>query len=176
MNNLDTKRTTIHLDIRYVEDGQYYHLLNYEAYPEDINEEDSKLPAYPTRLSFSIDRSLNTNDEIAEAVVDYLATLKLYLHSYSITQNCTYVSYELKTPAFREDLTYSPAHQSLELYIDANVQKEDGVDYEKELNIKLHSPIDAISLEEIEDFGLTLKESGVEIPTILREDELPEDY
>lgn len=176
MNNLDAKKTTIYLDIRYKEDGQYYHLLNYEAYPEDIDEEDSKLPAYPTRLSFSVDRSLNTNDEISEAVVDYLGTLKLYLHSYSITQNYTYVSYTRKTPAFREDLTYSPAYQSLELYIDANVQKEDGVDYNKELNIKLYHPINAISLEEIENLGLTLKESGVEIPTILREDELPEDY
>lgn len=176
MNNLDAKKTTIHLDIRYVEDKQCYHLLNYEAYPEDIDEEDSKLPAYPTRLSFSVDRSLNTNDEIAEAVVDYLGTLKLYLHSYSITQNYTYVSYTRKTPAFREDLTYSPAYQSLELYIDAKVQKEDGVDYDKELNIKLYHPIDAISPEEIENLGLTLKESGVEIPTILREDELPEDY
>ena len=176
MNNLDAKKTTIYLDIRYIEDKQYYHLLNYEAYPEDIDEEEPKLPAYPTRLSFSVDRSLNTNDEIAEAVVDYLSTLKLYLHSYSITQNCTYVSYTRKTPAFREDLTYSPAYQSLELYIDANVQKEDGVDYNKELNIKLYHPIDAISLEEIENLGLTLKESGVEIPTILREDELPEDY
>ena len=175
--NLDSKQTTIHLDIRYKEDDQYYHLLNYEVYPYDIDaDDDSELTAYPTRLSFNVDKTLQTNDEIAEAVVDYLSTLKLYLHSYSITQNCTYVSYTRKTPAFREDLTYSPAYQSLELHIDANVQKEDGVDYNKELNIKLYHPIDAISLEEIENLGLTLKESGVEIPTILREDELPEDY
>ena len=177
MNNLDAKQTTIHLDIRFMEDGEFYHLLNYEAYPEDLGGEDySNLSVFPTYLSFSVDKTLETNDEIAEAIVDYLSSLRLYLYSYSITNNRTYVSYASKTPAFNDKLTFSPTRQFLDLFVAVEVQKEDGVDYEKELNIKLYHPIDSIALEEIEDFGLEFKEFGVEIPTILREDELPDDY
>ena len=177
MNNLDTKRTTIYLDIRFREGGQYYHLLNYEVYPEnDDTEDDAKLPAFPARLSFSVNKTLETNDEIAEAIVDHLASLRLYLYSYSITHNRMYVSYTRKTPPFNDKLTYSPAHQTLDLFVEVEVQKEDGVDYEKELNIKLHHPIDKITPEEIEDLGLELKEVGTLIPTILRENELPDNY
>ena len=177
MNNLDTKRTTIYLDIRFREGGQYYHLLNYEVYPEnDDTEDDAKLPAFPARPSFSVNKTLETNDEIAEAIVDHLASLRLYLYSYSITHNRMYVSYTRKTPPFNDKLTYSPAHQTLDLFIEAEVQKEDGVDYEKELNIKLHHPINTITLEEIENLGLELKEIGTTIPAILSENELPDNY
>ena len=175
--DLDRKQTIVNLDIHFTEDGQSYHLFNYEVYPYDENEDDdSELAAYPTRLSFTVDKTLQTNDEIAEAVVDYLSSLRLYLHSYSITNNRMYVSYTNKTPAFSDKLTYSPTYQSLDLYIDAEVQKEDGIDYEKELNIKLHHPIEAITPKEIKDFGLEFTEGGIEIPTILREDELPDLY
>ena len=177
MNNLDTKRTTIYLDIRFREGSQYYHLLNYEAYPEnDDTEDDAKLPAFPARPSFSVNKTLETNDEIAEAIVGYLASLRLYLYSYSITHNRMYVSYTRKTPPFNDKLTYSPAYQTLDLFIEAEVQKEDGVDYEKELNIKLHHPINTITPEEIENLGLKLKEIGTIIPAILSEDELPDNY
>ena len=177
MDNLDTKQTTIYLDIRFKEGGQYYHLLNYEVYPEDVDtEDDTKLTAFPARPSFSVNKTLETNDEITEATVDYLASLRLYLYSYSITHNRMYVSYEHKIPAFSNKLTYSPAHQTLDLFIEAEVQKEDGVDYEKELNIKLHHPINAITPEEIKNLGLELKESGTIIPTILSENELPDNY
>ena len=180
MDSLDLNRTNISLDIRFREDDGYYHLLNYEVYPEYPEDEDidddQKLSTYLTRLSFSIDKALETNSEIAAAVVDYLSSLKLYLHSYTITDNRTYVSYTRKTPAFSDKLTYSPAYQTLDLYIEAEAQKEDGVDYEKELNIKLHHPINSISLKEINELDLKLKESGIKIPAILREDELPDDY
>lgn len=177
MNNLDTKRTNVYLNIRFVEDGRYYHFLYYEVYPENIDEEDnSKFSAFPSLPSFGLNKTLETNDEIAEAVVDYLSSLKLYLYSYSITSNRTYVSYTRKTPAFSDKLTFSPAHQTLDLFIEVEVQKEDGIDYEKELNIKLHHPIDDITPEEIENFGLEFEESGIKIPTILREDEFPNDY
>ncbi len=177
MDNLDTKRTTIHLGIRFREDGQYYHFLNYEVYPENIDEEDdTKLSAFPVRLAFSVEKTLETNDEIAEAIVNFLSSLKLYLHSYSIINNRTFVSYERKESAFNNGLTFSPAHQTLDLFVEAEVQKEDGVDYDKELNVKLHHPISAISPEEIEDLGLELKETGTIIPAILRENELPDNY
>jgi len=177
MDNLDIKRTNIYLDIRFKEGDKYYHLLNYEVYPEDFNTEgNSKLPAFPARLSFSVDKTLETNDEIAEVTIDYLASLRLYLYSYSITRNRMYISYARKTPAFSDKLTYSPAHQTLDLFIEAEVQKEDGVDYEKELNIKLHHPINTITPEEIKNLGLELKETGTIIPTILSENELPDNY
>lgn len=177
MDNLDTKRTNIYLDIRLKEGDQYYHLLNYKVYPENVDtEDDAKLYAFPARPSFSVDKTLETNDEIAKAIVDYLSSLKLYLYSYSITHNRTYVSYTRKTPAFSDKLTFSPAHQTLDLFIEAEVQKEDGVDYEKELNIKLHHPINTITPEEIENLGLKLEEIGTIIPAILSENELPDSY
>lgn len=177
MDNLDAKQTTVYLDIRFEEDGEYYHLLNYEAYPENIvTEDDAQLPATLGRLSFDVNRTLETNDEIAKAVVDYLSTLKLYLRSYSITSNRMYVSYARKTPAFSDKLTFSPAYQALELFIEAEVQKEDGVDYEKELNIKLRHPINTITPKEIRSLGLEFEEIGTIIPAILREDELPDSY
>ena len=177
MDNLDTKQTTIYLDISFREGNQDYHLLNYEVYPENVDtEDDTKLSAFPERPSFSVNKTLETNDEIAEATVNYLTSLRLYLHSYSITRNRMYVSYRRKTSTFSNKLTYSPAHQTLELFIEARVQKEDGVDYEKELNIKLHHPINAITPEEIKNLGLELKESGTIIPAILSENELPDNY
>lgn len=177
MDSLDTKRTTIYLDIRFKEDDQYYHLINYEVYPENIDAEDSaKLTALPARPSFSVEKTLETNDEIAKAIVDYLGSFKLYLYSYRIINNRMYVSYSRKTPAFNDNLTFSPAHQSFNLLIDAEVQKEDGIDYDKELNIKLHHPISTITPEEIRDLGLELEESGTIIPAILREEELPDNY
>lgn len=177
MDNLDTKQTTIYLDVRLKESGQYYHLLNYEVYPEnDDTEDDTKLPAFPARPSFIVNKILETNDEITNAIIDYLSSLRLYLYSYSITRSRTYVSYARKTPPLSDKLTYSPAHQTLDLFVEVEVQKEDGVDYEKELNIKLHHPIDIITPEEIENLGLELKEVGTLIPTILRENELPDNY
>ncbi|MBR3176550.1 hypothetical protein IKF25_01065 [Candidatus Saccharibacteria bacterium] len=177
MSKLDSKTTNIYLDIHFKEDGHYYHLLNYEVYPDDADSDsNSKLPAYPTRLSFNVNKALETNSEIAEAVVDYLGTLRLYLYSYTITRNCTYVSYTHKTPAFSDKLTYSPTYQTLDLFIEAEVQKEDGINYEKELNIKLHHPIDSITLEDIDKLNLEFKVGSIKIPTILREDELPDDY
>ena len=59
---------------------------------------------------------------------------------------------------------------------DDDCGEEDDVDYDKELNIKLHHPISAISPEKIENLGLELKETGTIIPTILRENELPDNY
>ena len=175
--NLDSKQTTIHLDIRYKEDDQYYHLLNYEVYPYDIDaDDDSELTVYPTRLSFNVDKTLQTIDEIAEAVVKYLSSLRLYLYSYGITDNRMYVSYSHKTPAFSDKLSFTPTRQSLDLFIDVEAQKENGVDYEKELNIKLHRPINVITPKEIKNLGFEYTDFGIEIPTILREDELPEDY
>lgn len=175
--NLDAKQTTVHLNIRFREDDHYYHLLKYDVCPDAIKvSDDSKLAANPIRLSFHVDKTLQTNDEIAEAVVKYLSTLKLYLHSYEITNNRMYVSYTRKTPAFNDKLSFSPTYQSLDLFIDAEVQKENGVDYEKELNIKLHHPISTITPKEIRSFGLELDDIGVEIPAIIREDELPENY
>ena len=173
--NLDEKHTTIYLDIRFEEDGQYYHLLNYEIYPYDDDDNDNlELTAYPEHLSFTVDKTLQTNDEIAEAVVNFLSPLRLYLNYYSIANNRMYVSYTRKTPAYNDKLAYSPARQELALYINAEVQKENGVDYEKELNIKLHHPISTITPKEIRSFGLELDDIGVEIPAIIREDELPE--
>lgn len=175
--NLDAKQTTVHLNIRFREGDHYYHLLKYAACPDDIKvSDDSKLAANPIRLSFNIGKTLQTNDEIAEAVVKYLSTLKLYLYSYEITNSRMYVSYTRKTPAFSDKLSFSPTYQSLDLFIDAEAQKENGVDYEKELNIKLHHPISTITPKEIRGFGLELDDIGVEIPAIIREDELPENY
>lgn len=177
MDNLDTKQTIIYIDVRFKENGQYYHLLNYEVYPENFSTEDNtKLFAFPALPSFSVDKTLETNDEITKVVVDYLSSLRLYLYSYSITHSRTYVSYAHKTPAFSDKLTFSPAHQTLDLFVEVEVQKEDGVDYEKELNIKLHHPIDTITPETIKNFGLEFNEAGVLIPAILREDELPDNY
>ena len=171
------KQTVIYLDIRFREDGQYYHLINYEVYPESVDtEDDAKLYALPTRPMFRVNKTLETNDEIAEAVVDYLASLRLYLYSYSITHNRMYVSYTRKTPPFNDKLTYSPAHQTLDLFIEAEVQKEDGVENEKELNIKLHHPIDTITPKELKNLGLKLEEIGTIIPAILSENELPDYY
>lgn len=177
MDNLDAKRTTIFLDIRFNEGGQYYHLLNYEVYPENVDtEDDTKLSAFPARLSLSVNKTLETNDEITKTIVDYLSSLKLYLYCYSITRSRTYVSYARKMSTFNDKLTFSPAYQTLELFIEAEVQKEDDVDYEKELNVKLHNSIDTITLKEIQNLGLELKEAGTMIPTILRENELPDNY
>ena len=158
MDNLDTKRTTIYLDIRFKEGGQYYHLLNYEVYPEnDDTEDDAKLPAFPARPSFIVNKILETNDEITNAIIDYLSSLRLYLYSYSITRSRTYVSYARKTPPFNDKLTYSPAHQTLDLFIEAEVQKEDGVDYEKELNIKLHLQLIPSRQKKSKTLGSNLK-------------------
>ncbi|MCR5572754.1 MAG: hypothetical protein K6F57_03190 [Candidatus Saccharibacteria bacterium] len=177
MDNLDTKRTNIYLDIRLKEGDQYYHLLNYEVYPENVNtEDDAKLSAFLARPSFSVDKTLETNDEITKAIVDYLSSLRLYLYSYSITHNRTYVSYTRKTPAFSDKLTFSPAHQTLDLSVEVEAQKEDNIDYEKELNIKLRHPIDAITPEGIKDLGLELEEAGTIIPALLSENELPDNY
>ena len=183
MNNLDTKRTRIYIDIHFRKDGQNCHLLNYEFDPDEESLEeveegtDFQYTAFPSRLSFSVDKTLETNDEIAEAIVNYLSSLRLYLHSYSIENNRMFVAYERKEPAFNEKLSYSPAHQTLDLFIDAEAQTEDGVDYDEELGIKLHHPVDKLSLEEIEKLnGSAINESGVEILALIPESELAKDF
>lgn len=175
MNNLGSKRTKVYVDIVIKKDGQPYHLLNYEVYPENVDVyDDSKLSAIPAYFSFSADKTLETNDEIAEAIVDYLCSLKLYLYSYRITDNRMFVSYARKDTAFSNALIYSPISQTLALYISVEAQMEDGVDYEKELGIKLHHPIDNITVDEIREFGMNIDDYGVMLPALIREDEMPE--
>lgn len=175
MDNLESKHTKINIDIVIRKDGQPYHLINYEVYPENVDvDDDTKLYASPEYFSFDVDKTLETNDEIAEAIVNYLCSLKLYLYSYSIEKNSMYVSYARKDTSFNDKLTFSPISQSLNLLIKADVQTEDDVDYEKELGIKLHHPIDTITLDDIEKFGMTIDDCGVTIPVFIREDEMPE--
>jgi len=178
MNNLDTKKTRIYIDIHFRKDGQNCHLLNFEFDPDEESEEtDLEFTAFPSRLSFSIDKTLETNDEIAEAVVNYLSSLRLYLHSYHIKDSRMFVAYERKEPAFNEKLTYSPAHQTLDLFIEADAQTEDGVNYDEELGIKLHHPVDKLSLEEIERLnGSPMSESGVKLLALISENELPDEF
>ena len=88
-----------------------------------------------------------------------------------------FVAYERKEPAFNEKLTYSPAHQTLDLFIEADAQTEDGVNYDEELGIKLHHSVNKLSIEEIEKLnGSPMSESGVKILALIPENELPDDF
>ena len=171
--SLEVRCTTIYIDIRFRKEDKYYHLLKFEIYPEDSNDDHAGYEVSAGYLTIGVDKILENNSEIAAAVVDYLSTLKLYLHSYRIFNNRTYVAYARKTPRYSDNLAYSPIRHELNFFIAADVQLEDDVDYDKELGILFHKPISAITDGELNKLGLRMRESGIRLMAVLGEDEMP---
>lgn len=108
-----------------------------------------------SRIHIMVDESNSDQIDIPVILANYLARHKLYIHHYDIVGDTTYVSYLKNDEAQKQflDTQYAPSNVTREIYIDALVQPEEGVDYYKLLNIKKHAPFESISEQELAKLG-----------------------
>ena len=185
-NNIATKDinyknvgTEFHVDIKYQEEGGTYHIAQQFIDLCGLDEDLDNRGLYPVNysgVSFSVDSADLGYDEITNILVNFLAHYKLYLHHFSISERETYVSYASpeteSDKAF--DLTYEPSYRRDAIFIDAEVQREDGVDYYDLLDIKIKNPIKIISDEELEKLGYKFHEYGIYSFAILSDEDARE--
>ena len=158
--------TDFYVDIKYQEEDGTYHIaqLSIDLCGLDEDLDDRGLnPVNYSEVSFSVDSVDLGYDEITNILVNFLAHYKLYLHHFSISERETYVSYASpETESDKAlDLTYEPSYRRDSIFIDAEVQREDGVDYYDLLDIKIKNPIKIISDEELKKLGYEFHEYGI---------------
>lgn len=176
VKNIDYKnpRTTFFVDIKYRVDDKTYHIAQQFVdlcdYDDNLNNE-TIYPVIYSRVMFSVDTIDLNSKEVSDILVNFLAQHKLYLHHFSITKQETYVSYT--SPESKSDkifdLTYEPTYRQNSIFIDAEVQLEDDVDYFNFLDIKTKEPIKNISDKELKELGYKYDDCSIYSFAILDE-------
>ena len=161
----DSNRTTFYLDIKFKKGEKYYHIVEQSIDPDY---EGSYYVSYDY-LKFFADASDLSPTDISNVIVNYLADLKLYLYSYSIIKESTFVSYvSPKSESEKmKDLTYAPRYLNRCIYVEAIVQLEDDVNYYRSLDIRIKEPINTISEEEIDGLGYSIDDCGLSLFAIV---------
>ncbi len=173
-DNLSTKDTPLkdngtsfNIDLKCRKDGEIYHIaeqyIDLDTWDEEDSKDDDTFPVFYSRIHFNVDAANLNSDEITNIIVNFLGHYKLYLNHFDIVKRRTYVSY--KTPENESDkifdLAYNPAYKHDSIFIDAEVELEDGVDYSKVLNIKTKELFKTISDKKIKELGYEFKDYGI---------------
>lgn len=174
-NSIDlAQRTVLDLDICFKKDGEQYRLvesfIHTMYFEEEVNDMDKELEVVYSPVSVIIDGIIDSKQKLIEVITNICANLKLYVHSFGTRDNF-YVAYSRGDGKYLGNLEYSPV--SAENFISATVkvQLEDGVDYEKELDIRIKEPLEKISYNQIKEYGYEFDDYGIESFAILREDD-----
>ena len=167
----ETNKTTICVDIEFSKDGEVYHLVEQDIWPNELKP--GELQIKYNYVTFEVDSPDLNSTDVTRALVDFLGHHKLYLYRYSIVQEGAFVSYASPESEAEQaaDLKYSPKHQNQYLFLKADVQLEDDVDYEKLLDIRMKNPVDEISFEELEELGYKIGEAGIQNFAILGDED-----
>lgn len=169
-------KTTICVDIKFRKDGEIFHIIKQNIEPTWYEDEsgDGKSEVFYDFVSFRVDSSDLTSTEITKLLVNFLGNYKLYLHDYELVKDNVFVSYaplELEEENFL-GLKYCPKYRSRDIYLDAWVQLEDDVDYDKLLNIRIKKSVDEISDAELDRLGYgVIPEAGLSDYVILSDDD-----
>lgn len=174
-NAIDLKqRTVLALDICFEKDGEKYrlaesfvHTMFFEDEVDDMNKE---LEIIYSPVSVVIDGLIESKQKLLEIITNVCASLKLYVHSIGTHDNF-YVAYARDDKKYLGNLEYSPVSAENLISATVKVQLEDGVDYEKELDIRIKEPLEKISYKQIKDLGYDFDDFGIESFAILREDD-----
>lgn len=163
----ESNKTTFRVDIRFFKDEKVYHLVEQDIWPDELRPDELQIRY--NYVTFEVDFSDLTPTDITRALVDFLGRHKLYLYKYSLAQKGAFVSYASPGSDVEQvvDLKYSPKHQNQYVSLIADVQLEDGVDYEKLFDIRIKNPINEISFEELEELGYKIGEAGIQNFAIL---------
>ena len=154
------------VDIKFRAEDKTYHIVQQFIEVDDWDEDSNDENIYPvgySRVGFSVDAIDLSHKEITDILVNFLAHYKLYLHHFSITGQETYVSYESPEAESDKtfDLTYEPTYRRNSIFIDVEVQLEDGVDYYKLFGVKTKEPFTSISDKKIKELGYTFNDYGI---------------
>jgi len=160
------KRTEFCLNIKFQAQDKTYRITQQFI---DISDQDEVLndeEAYPVSyegVSFSVDAVDLSRVEITNALVNFLAHYKLYLHHFSITKQETRISYASPESESAKifDLAYQPAYRNDSIFIDVEVQLEDDVDYYELLNIKTKELAKSISGKKLKELGYAINDYGI---------------
>ena len=168
----ESNETTIYVDIKFSKDKKIYHLVEQDIWPNEL--EPGELGVRYDYVSFRVDSSNLKPTDITRALITFLGRYKLYLYRYNIISNGAFVSYASPKSEVERfaDLKYSPKRQNQVLFLSADVQLEDDVDYEKLLDIRMKNPVDAVSFEELEELGYKIGEAGIQNFAILSDEDV----
>ena len=176
--NYSATATLFFVNIKFEQDGKTYRLVQqfFDAISlgEDLDDESTTAVSY-SPVTFSVNSSDLRAADITNALVNFLAHHKLYLDHYSITKRETHVSYTRPEAGKTFDLEYEPTRREEDIYIDAEVQLEDGVDYYDLLDIRIREPKTTISGKEFKELGYSYQDYGVYSFAIIP-DKNAEDY
>ena len=171
--------TIFHIDIMFRTDDKIYHIvqqfIDLYNWDEELDNKNICSVIY-SNVNFCTDAIDLSPKEITDILVSFLAHYKLYLHHYSITKQETFVSYisPKKESNKSFDLMYEPAYRHNSIFIDAEVQLEDGVDYYELLDIKMKKPVDTISGKRLRELGYEFHDYGIYSFAILDDKESKE--
>ncbi len=148
--------TTIYVDARFYQGKKCFHIVN-QLIEEDYfsNNPNSDAFVFYRLLRFRVDKPNLNSEELAKVLVNFLGHYKLYIHNYRIIQDRTFVAYELVYPGENKflGLDYRPLNHEHCIFIEADVQLEDGVDYDELFNIKIRRPVKKISWSKLKELG-----------------------
>lgn len=159
----------VYIDLEFEEDRKMYHILECGIDCYDYNPEADCDCGYGF-VTFE----MNECDDLTDAIVGFLANYHLYLHHYTVLSERNFVSYSRLEDQYSKNLQYSPICSTKNILVKAKVQKEDGVDYKKILDLRIEGTPDTLTKKQVCDLGYNIDDIGIYAFVIVSDDEMPD--
>ncbi len=173
--NYGRETCRVYLAINFLMDHKTYYIVEREIDLSDPADDSGYAASYGFPV-FDIDKAELSDSELRDVLVQFLAEHKLYLHSYTISGNRSYIGYNSSSEKVLGELQYQPATAEHDIFVKAFAQTENDVDYDGVFDMRIKGPVKSLSSEQLSKIGYVFKDYvSFSMTTLLSEDEMPKE-